>query len=1679
MRKERAGEILKDLRRDDWEARRDGRIARLPGPVRDVAERLAQEPWWSIGIRNLHESAAHDLDALDTADREALFEASLPGLAVHLERMWLDGRRLPYRTGEIRRAFRAPNLPAVSLRARRGRLLQLFAPIQQYEPGDPAWIARWAGHIAVYGIGDSLGTFLAAVLDGGGAVADEVHDILVASANGEDEIGVPGRHVTRAFLTSGREDGWAFTERYLLAAQREEGLRQSILEAVDEADPRAFRRMLRLILDNGLTRFSSTVRAIDTWFGFEWGAPSGRALDDTLARALRFLDDEEMRDAALRSGAAEDAFLALWAIAFEDGPAAVEPAVALLADPAAERRYAGVHLLAELGLDTAHRALAPALEDDDLRVVGRALDAHVAIVDPSASAPDAFERLERLLGRVPPKGVELEPIIWPWTGRRLELHAVGTALTAHLGDRPIDAIVRHLSVLPPDARLVVARRLAGEASPGPAVRQALVRLAGDAAVVVRGVVLEAVKKLEVDDDEALELEALLGRKASDLRRAVVRILLNRSDDGVLASADRLLAARDGPRRLGGLEILRRLVETGRAEGPSRERAAAYRDARPALDADERTQLDAILGSGPAEAATGAPAAGDAPADDGLPAVPTLADGLGLLQTRDVTPPVAPRSRDVRPVTEAALAGLRELDRLVHEQRDAPVTVRLQWREEAVPLSEVMWGFPVPEGGMLLEPLAAAGDPETTATIDRHVAVAAEAMPLREILEAWWAERGSEARDADGLELVRAMLVPHVQLFGSTPMPALWAAGFRAILGPLAEPDLRYRVAVAGFLDWLVALHPPDGLATFALDTLETTLAALPDGSVANARGVGGFGWDPGWRDNGSPWLQPLVVVRRLRVLRPDAFGQADSRRLHGLERWADEVEAPPNTDAGPGIGPESSWVHRERPPFEYVVASFVAGAASEADLIDQLVGPRSGPYGFGDLGTYSRRTPPKPVTNKPPIIEIIDRVRRRVVDVELRRGEAPTAASGAALVLRHSGGLDVLARTTRALGKEPFVRGWSYDGFSRQVVFSRLIRATFPGASDTPAAFGERMRAEGVGERRLVELGCFVPQWAAHVEAAVGWPGLASAIWWFHAHTKDQSWTVEAEVRQAWAAEIADRTPLDTADLVDGAVDGGWFGRVYEELGAERWRVLDAAAKYCSTAGGHKRAQLFADAMRGALSAEELEGRIGEKRHQDALRGLGLVPLPGEPARDEAVLARYRVMQEFVRSSRQFGSSRQASEKRAAQIGLENLARTAGYADPIRLGWAMEARGVADLADGPLRVTIGDVEVALAIDDRGEAHVTVRRGGEVVKALPEAAKRDKGVAALRGRATELRRGASRTRASLEMAMIRGDAFTGAELRELCRHPLLAPLVMRLVLVGSDSAGYPVASGLAVRDARGAEHPVGASEVLRLAHPVDLLERGGWSEWQADCFRREVVQPFKQVFRELYVPTATELAAPLFTRRYAGHQVQPRRALALLGGRGWVAHAGEGTRKVFHDLRLAASLAFMEPFHTPAEIEELTLEAVVFARQGSWEPVPLGDVPPRIFSEVMRDVDLVVAVAHAGGVDPEASASSVELRAALVVETARALGLGNVRVDSPRVIVEGSLGEYSVHLGSAGVQRRPGGALLIVPVHGQHRGRLFLPFVDDDPKTAEVVSKVLLLARDSEIRDPSILDQIRG
>ena len=113
----------------------------------------------------------------------------------------------------------------------------------------------------------------------------------------------------------------------------------------------------------------------------------------------------------------------------------------------------------------------------------------------------------------------------------------------------------------------------------------------------------------------------------------------------------------------------------------------------------------------------------------------------------------------------------------------------------------------------------------------------------------------------------------------------------------------------------------------------------------------------------------------------------------------------------------------------------------------------------------------------------------------------------------------------------------------------------------------------------------------------------------------------------------------------------------------------------------------------------------------------------------------------------------------------------------------------------------------------------------------------------------------------------------------------------------------------------------------------------------------------------------------------------------------------------------------------------------------------------------------------GGVDPETSHSTIEMRRAIIQCNLELFKIFNVRLEESHAVIDGTLGQYTVHLGSGVVHQMGNAMVFVVPVHSQHRGRLFLPFVDDDPKTAEIMSKILLFAEDGKIKDPSILEQI--
>lgn len=1685
---------------DQWVEQRAASLTRAPDSVRATARLLlgldekGQQSRDGRQRQRRRSGAARRLRRMDERELLGVVSALFPKLTTAAAAAMRVVERMPYQRGYMRKPFRAGTHLDLVHNSKLVLVSSMIEFLDGHDP-DPEFIAAWAAHLASWNQ-QPLGVLLAGAIDAGGPEADGVYQILCDSASGLHEVGQMGRHVTSALLCSNRRDGWSFCERLLLAAQRQEGLRQTILETVDEAHPDAFRHMLRVVLDNDLARCAATTRAADVWFGLRWDAVGQKVVEQTIRTAVEFLDDPSARATALDGADAERAYLALWAQAFDDGPGTVAPAAKLLDHAKPEMRFAGAHMLGLLFLNEADTSLLPVLDDKDLRVVAAAVPSVVRpwrperrndSLSPSEGViendgPDAEEILELThaaygaeiylhranasklppaerarMGRVFPKLQVLferlsaaqpspvKPLVWPWMKPTITRGEVASAMASNLGDRSPAELIPYLPELEPWGRARVVEMIAGIKPWDEQVRATILRLVGDPSGNVRERAVAAMKAAQLTSIDAEQLEPLLTRKAEDLRRGVLELLLKQDDASVLASADRLTSSKSPPQRLAGLELLRRLVNDKRVVDAARARAEAYAAYVKQPSSEEQTHFDAIRGTA------------------GLTSTTTLDDALGLMDPRNRTAPAKPRRLPVAFSSPVAEKLLKSLDALVHEHRNEQVSLgRTEETKRIETLGSIRWGFP----------------PPIVNTADGKHKADPAALPLKDVWVRWWTNRPADVRDVEGMEAVWALRLLTARDEdnddaddlayldgGKAASRAAWFKQLRAATSPGKRPKVKYEVVLEALLGWMVLMYPPTRLADHALDQLEAALALVPvaeirPGKHAEVSAARAAVW---------PAVNFATNARTCCKVFGSNWEPDHEGRLFRLLRFLDE--------------PSPGWP-RKRPDFELVIAAFAAGAATPDDLYDQFLGPpeldavRRWRRPFYDLVAFSGRTKTEQVPEA--VRQIVDRCRQRVIEVELRRGEQETPVTDAAQNLKYAGGMDTLVAIVRAMGADrKLARGHQWGSSSRGVVFSHLIRVCTPAPDDTPERFARAVAAAKVGQDTLVALACYAPQWAAHVEVALGWPGLEQAVWWIHAHTKDRQWSVEESVREQWTAAVRQRTPLEAADLHDGAVDVAWFHRTYEQLGAKRWTAVYEQAKYASGGAGHRRAQLFADAMLAKLKRTQLVKDVTSKRNQDGVRALGLLPLgKGDAARND-LHDRYKVLQEFVRTSRQFGSMRQASEKRAAAIGQENLARTAGYPDPVRLQWAMEAESSKDLAKGPVSVKAKDVVVTLSIDADGLPTVEAVKGGRTLKDVPPAARKDPKVKELCERRTDLKRSASRMRQSLEMAMCRGDTFEGRELRELAGNPVLGPMLQRVVFLGEGITGYPIDDGRGLCDHAGKIEPIKPSEQLRIAHPHDLLVAKAWPKWQRECLAAERVQPFKQVFRELYVPTKQERDDRTASKRYAGHQVNPRQAMALLGGRGWVAAPEAGVFRTFHDAGLTAWVSFEEYFHTPAEVEGLTLDAVHFTRRGEHKPTLLAEVEPRLFSEVMRDLDLVVSVAHRGGVDPEASASTVELRATLVRETIALLKLKNVRIKEPHALIEGSLGEYDVHLGSGTAHILPGGALFIVPVHAQHRGRLFLPFADDDPKTAEVVSKVLLLARDQEIRDTNLLDQIRA
>ena len=455
--------------------------------------------------------------------------------------------------------------------------------------------------------------------------------------------------------------------------------------------------------------------------------------------------------------------------------------------------------------------------------------------------------------------------------------------------------------------------------------------------------------------------------------------------------------------------------------------------------------------------------------------------------------------------------------------------------------------------------------------------------------------------------------------------------------------------------------------------------------------------------------------------------------------------------------------------------------------------------------------------------------------------------------------------------------------------------------------------------------------------------------------------------------------------------------------------------------------------------------------------------------------------------------------------------------------------------------TVGKYRLVLTVGVSGGARLSVfdaRARKELAEAPAELVKSPEwaAVGAVRG---ALVRDVRLQKSRLEEAMIQRRRWTRGEWEtSVARHPVVLPLARRLLWRLEE--GRKASLGLFQANpgrvvwlgVDGREFAPGADTTLSVPHPVELglsLMR----RWQARLVEERIAQPFKQLFRETYVPTPAELELKTYSTRFAAHIVPHRQMYALLKQRGWTGFGGfgyDGAGEGYRDFRrhgLRAEMVRDQPDDgarglvtldrvsfsgPPGKAPRLTsmpewkagkaLEAHHRRRELTRRPtVPLADVDPIVFSETMRDIDLVVSVGSYGTdrfwqdwekrrargdvewgeerarYDHVLDASAATRRR-LLEEVLPGLGLsGRVRFEGSYARVQGKRRAYRVHLGCGSVHLEPEGRYVCIVADISDPLPVWALGEEEDPTTLLILSKVRLLANDDAIGDPSIRRQL--
>lgn len=1549
---------------------------------------------------------------------------------------------------------------------------------------------------------------LAAEIDMGNEKTIEgIRDIFL----GENNTSLLTNSLIAGIVMSKNQELYKLLGDFLLAARLQEGVRQAVCETMDAGRPEAFLYLFQVIEDNNLIRYSSVKRAVSTWIGIFDENSVDRITNKLLNLMGQCLRDKALCEELLKSEDSIAISCALWAKGFYDADDAIQAVIELVKHGTRHQKMTASVFnrtlqYEHLKLQAAKEVIFQYSEDLELvacffpsfivDVYSRLRDVLVenkgyyyysltseaakkprkipidGLFDSEEEAEAMYHTLKDIMARLPKKGIEINPCIFPKYRVRLKKSDLASRLCLLAWilqkEEYLDEAAEWIPLIGGDAYEGITRAAAARVllyKPTSRVKKdVLIELLHNPEESTRGSACELAKVMDWKPEDYRTLERNLKYKKG--RAAAILYLKKQKPEAICGTIERLLQEKAEEYHMGALNLALEIKK----ENPKQ-----FEKIRPKL-----ALLTAPTGK--EQLLLGELTDAVSEAQDIL-----KQPGYGLYDTTKewVLPPAEVDLKRAEKLFQYQTADyLRVLQRLddliVANQHREYKTAFGDERTLSVYLWKTAWQS---SEEFLLHPI--------------------DGYPFKEL---WLEFYDTEIKDAELLlELYlyeqcymrcgdyQKNIGLYKKVFGSGLLK-------KAPFEELSLGNLKFKNHISTILyNLFIEKVSKEQRVDWGLAVIAKMLSVLDD---SNDTYVVEYKRYDGTVEKKVKMAAKLPIFSEAKQWLLEAEGEEWKRAFtlsFKLMQHYEKLKTEPRSKEELYTRPEAfrlfvqSYVRGiwdkdlfYKAVFQFYDITDLFGAISSVEQ-KGLVSPRNiNFYGNGEIfdlapfKTADGRYQFDRSDNQTPELmfahELYQEIIPKVLKVEMKRGEQPTPFSKGIGSIQVVYGIDTFIEILTALGKDKLVRETSYsycNRDNRNQVLSHLLRVCRPYPHETAADLKKALKGTDIAKKRLVEAAMFSKQWIPMVEECLKLSGFQSGCYYFMAHTSEQ-------FDEYTTSMLAKYTPLSPEELHDGAFDINWFFEAYKKLGEKEFALLYDAAKYTSNGIAHGRARKYADAALGKVTVEALKTEIDAKRNKDLLMSIGLVPLSkAQKKREAEMLERYQFIQKFKKESRQFGAQRRASEGRAVEIALRNLSVAAGFSDVTRLTLRMETK-LAESIGVYLEWKALDEETKLRIcvDETGKSRLECQKKDKLLKSIPARLKKNELVLEYQEIHKKLKAQYSRTKQMLEQAMEDRTSFTVCELLDLQKNPVVRPIVEPLVVRTANEAGllgFLTPSGL--MDYSGTVTAIDAKEAVFIAHPFDLYQDGHWHEYQKYLFEHQLRQPFKQVFRELYVKLDDELEKHR-SLMFAGNQIQPQKTVGALKSRRWVADYDDGLQKIYYRENIVAQIYAMADWFSPSDIEAPTLEFVEFSNRKTFQPISIRDIPDIIYSEVMRDVDLAVSVAHAGGVDPETSHSTVEMRRAIVSCNLELFGIKNVTLRDNHAFIEGKRASYTVHLGSGVVHQAGGSMLYVIPVHSQHRGRIFLPFIDEDPKTAEIMSKILLFAEDEKIKDPKILTQIQ-